>query len=195
MFSPYRISANNTKKRSKKALNTKFDDDSRHKADVKRPQMTSNDLKRLQLTLNENSKKTKTKNNSKVGSIQENNEVNVYYLDKILKNNDSEMELAMQITSNDKTVRMDTIQDLKEFNQQTSTTQAKKGEQLGSMMPAIKKAFNLMGDNIVELSVENESLNNQIGHYDEKWLQESKVKLLKENDDEKRADLLMSRMI
>ena len=36
------------------------------------------------------------------------------------------MELAMQIISNDKTVRNDTIQDLKEFNQQSLTTQAKK---------------------------------------------------------------------
>ena len=45
------------------------------------------------------------------------------------------------------------------------------------MMPAIKKTFNLMGDDIVELSVENESLKNQIGENDEKWLQESKVNL------------------
>ena len=104
------------------------------------------------------------------------------------------MELAMQNISNDKTVRNDTIQDLKDFNQHSLTTQAKKGKQLVSMMPAIEKAFNLMGDDIVELSVENESLKNQIGQYDEKWLQESKVKLLKEIDDEKRANLIMSRM-
>ena len=104
------------------------------------------------------------------------------------------MELALQIISNDKTVRNDTIQDLKECNQQSLTTQAKKGKQLVSMMPAIKKAFNLMGDDIVELSVENESLKNEIGEYDEKWLQESKAKLLKEIDDEKRANLIMLRM-
>ena len=48
------------------------------------------------------------------------------------------MELAMQIISNDNSVRNDTIQDLKEFNQQSLSTQAKKGEQLVSMMPAIK---------------------------------------------------------
>ena len=100
----------------------------------------------------------------------------------------------MQTISNDKTVRNDTIQDLKEFNQQSLTTQAKKGEQLVSMMPAIKKAFNLMGDDIVEYIVENESLKNQIGEYDEKWLQESKLKLLKEIDNEKRANLIMSRI-
>ena len=103
------------------------------------------------------------------------------------------MELAMQIISNDKTVRSDTIQDLKGFNQQSLTTQAKKREQLVSMMPANKKAFKLMGDNIVELSVENEPLKNHIGDYDEKWLQQSKAKLLKEVDDEKGANLKMSR--
>ena len=100
----------------------------------------------------------------------------------------------MQLSSNDKTVRNDTIQDLKDFNQQSLTTQAKKGEQLVSMLPAIKKAFNLMGDDIIELSTENDALKNKIGSYDERWLEESKAKLLKEIDDEKRAKIIMSRM-
>ena len=38
------------------------------------------------------------------------------------------MELAMQIIANDKTVRSDTVQDLKVFNSQSLTIQAKKGE-------------------------------------------------------------------
>ena len=67
------------------------------------------------------------------------------------------MDLAKQTFSTDKTVRNDTIQDLKDFNQQSLPTQAKKGEQLVSMMPAIKKAFNLMGDDIVELSTANDA--------------------------------------
>ena len=100
----------------------------------------------------------------------------------------------MQLSSNDKTVRNDTIQDLKDFNQQSLTTQAKKGEQLVSVMPAIKKAFILMGDDIIELSTENDALKNKIGSYDERWLEESKAKLLKEIDDEKRANIIMSRM-
>ena len=100
----------------------------------------------------------------------------------------------MQLSSNDKTVRNDSIQDLKEFNQQSLTTQAKKGEQLVSTMPAIKKAFNLLGDDIVELSTENDALKNKIGSCDEKWLEESKNKMLKQIDDEKRANLIMSRM-
>ena len=104
------------------------------------------------------------------------------------------MELAMQIISNDKTVRNDTIQDLQEFNQQSLTIQAKKGEQIVSMMPAIKKAFDLLGDDIINLSTGNDALKSKIGSYDEKWLKESKAKLLKQIDDEKRANLIMSRV-
>ena len=96
--------------------------------------------------------------------------------------------------STDKRVRNDIIQDLKEFNSQSLTTQAKKGEQLVSMLPAIKKAFDLLGDDIVDLSTKNEALKNQIGDYDEKWLEESKNRMLKQIDDEKRANLTMSRM-
>ena len=77
MFSPYRINPNNVKKRPKKA---KIDDNS----DLKRLQMTSNDLK---ATSNDNNKETKTKNNLKGGSVQENIEINEHYLDKIHKNN------------------------------------------------------------------------------------------------------------
>ena len=102
--------------------------------------------------------------------------------------------MAMQLISTDQTVRDNTIEDLKDFNSQSLSTKAKKGEQLVSMMPAIKKAFNLLGDDIVDLSTENDALKNKIGDYDEKWLQESKEKLLKDIDDKKRADLIMSRM-
>ena len=104
------------------------------------------------------------------------------------------MELAMQLGSSDKTVRNDTIQDLKDFNQQSPSTEAKKGEQLVSMKPAIKKAFNQLGDDIIELSVENDDLKNQIGDYDQKRLEESKAKPLKDINDEKRANLIMSRI-
>ena len=64
------------------------------------------------------------------------------------------MELATQIISNDRTVGSNTVQDLKEFYSQSLATQAKQGEQIVSMMPAIKKAFHLMGDDIVELARE-----------------------------------------
>ena len=73
MLSPYRINPNNVKKRSKKA---KIDDI----GDLKRPEMTSNDVK---TTSNESVKNKKNK--MKGGSIQEDVEINEHYLDKILK--------------------------------------------------------------------------------------------------------------
>ena len=42
------------------------------------------------------------------------------------------MDLAMQIISTDKTVRNDTIEDIKIFNSHSLPTRAKKGEQLVS---------------------------------------------------------------
>ena len=78
------------------------------------------------------------------------------------------MELAMQFFSNDQTVRSNTVQDLKDFNSQSLSTQAKTGGHLVSVMLAIKKAFDLMGDDIVELFTENDNLKNKMGTYDEK---------------------------
>ena len=113
--------------------------------------MTSNDLK-----TNTKSNK-KNKHVLKAGSVQENIEVNEHYLDEVLDNINISKDLAMQTISNDKTVRNETIQDLKDFNSQSLSTQAKKGEQLVSLTPVIKKALNMMGDNIVELSTENDA--------------------------------------
>ena len=62
------------------------------------------------------------------------------------------------------------------------------------MMPAIKKAFNLLGVDIVELSTENDALKNKIVSYDQQCLEESKAKLLKQISNEKTANLIMSRM-
>ena len=77
MLSPYRINPNNVKKRSKKP---KINDI----GDLKRPQMTSNDLK----TTSDEPVKNR-KNKLKGGSIQGNIEINEHYLDKILKNNNN----------------------------------------------------------------------------------------------------------
>ena len=73
----------------------------------------------------------------------------------------------MQIISADKTFRSNTVNDLKEFNNQSLATQGKKGEQLVSMMPVTKKAFDLLGDDIVDLSTENDASKNKFGFCDE----------------------------
>ena len=75
MLSPDRINQNNTKKQPKKA---KIDDNT----DLKRPQMTSNDLK---TTSNEPAKNKKNKLRGGGIALQENVEINEHYLDKVLK--------------------------------------------------------------------------------------------------------------
>ena len=51
-----------------------------------------------------------------------------------------------------------------------------------------------MGDNIVEISIENETLKNKIGSNDENWLEEFTAILSIQIDYNKRANLNMSRM-
>ena len=69
----------------------------------------------------------------------------------------------MQLFSNDNSVRNDTVRDIKDFNCKSLATQDKKGEQLVSLMSAIKKVFDLMGDEIVELTTQEETLKNEFG--------------------------------
>ena len=92
----------------------------------------------------------------------------------------------MQIISTDKTLKKNTVNDTKVLNNQILATHFKKREQLVSVMPAIKKAFDLMTDNIVDLSTENNALQKKIGSYDEKCFEKTKAKLLKQIDDEKK---------
>ena len=70
MVSPYRIQPNSSIKRAKKASKTNFDNNSHPESDVKRPQMTSNDLKTTQTNTESNKR---NKNFLKTGSIHENN--------------------------------------------------------------------------------------------------------------------------
>ena len=49
MLSPYRIQPNNTNKRTKKALNTNFDNNSHRNNNLEIPQMTSKNLNRVQM--------------------------------------------------------------------------------------------------------------------------------------------------
>ena len=102
---------------------------------------------------------------------------------KVLRKNNPQLDLAMQPISYDQTVRSDTVWDLKDINTQSLKTQNKKRKQLVSLMPAIKKALGLNDDDMVEISTKKGALENKKTSYDEKWLKESKTKLLKQIDD------------
>ena len=73
------------------------------------------------------------------------------------------MDLKLQFISNDETLRSKTIKDSEDSNSHSLYTQAQKREQLVAMMPSIKKAFNLLRDDLVELSTGNEALRKRIG--------------------------------
>ena len=86
MLSPYRINPSITNKRTKKASNGNFDNNSHHESNVKRLQMTSNDVKRPQ-SISESHhgvKPVKSKNKLRGGT---NIEINEHYLDEILHKN------------------------------------------------------------------------------------------------------------
>ena len=51
-----------------------------------------------------------------------------------------------------------------------------------------------MGEDIVEIHTKNETLKIKLGSYDEKRLEKSKLNLLKQIDDEKRTNLIISRL-
>ena len=73
MLSPYRIQPNNTIQRTKKTSNTNFDHNSHRELDVKKPQMTSNDVVKSETNTKSN---RKNKNNLKGGSVQKKTEIN-----------------------------------------------------------------------------------------------------------------------
>ena len=82
----------------------------------------------------------------------------------------------------------------KRFEQSIFNNTNQKSEQFVSTMPAVKKDFSLLGDNIIDIFAENDALKDKIGSHEQHWLEESKAKLLKHIDDEKRAKLIMSKM-
>ena len=129
MLSPYRIQPKNAKKRTKELSNTNFNNNPDRDHDSKRPQLTSNDFVKTDTNTESTNKRTSNTRNNNVliaGCVQENIESNDKYLDETLHNNKIEMDLAMQIISSVKTVRINTVKDLKEFLNQSSATEAKK---------------------------------------------------------------------
>lgn len=71
-----------------------------------------------------------------------------------------------------------TIQEIRDelidYRNQNMATQVKKGEDLIMNQVVYNKAFKMMGDEIFDLGMENETLREQIGDVDEKWLAEKK---------------------
>jgi hypothetical protein len=104
------------------------------------------------------------------------------------------MDLAIDIVKGDKVIREETKQVLKEYNEQSLQSQAKKGAQLTAMMPAIKRAFELVRDDNYELVVENNVLRDKIGDVNEEWLETSKKKLLENTGNDEKNKVFLERI-
>ena len=100
----------------------------------------------------------------------------------------------MQVISNYKILSSITVHFEKEFKSQSLAKQVKTAEQLVSMVSATEKAFDIMGDDMVELFTESEALKIKMCPYDRKWLGKSKTRLLRQFDDKKRTNLIRSKM-
>ena len=64
-------------------------------------------------------------------------------------------------------------------------TQLKGGEKLVAMFSAVKKGFNILGDEFFEMATENMILKRKETDIDQKWLIESGEKFLKKVSNEK----------
>ncbi len=61
-------------------------------------------------------------------------------------------------------------------------------------MPGLKKAFEMMRDDNFELVNENNVLKEKIGDIDDKWLQESKRKIVSNTEDAEKNKVLLVQM-
>jgi hypothetical protein len=83
------------------------------------------------------------------------------------------MSEILEYVKGQKNTKQKIREELVELNKQNVATQAKKAEKLTANL-VYNEAIKMMGDEIFDLGVENESLRDKIGEVDEKWLSESK---------------------
>ena len=85
-------------------------------------------------------------------------------------------------------------EELVELNKQNIATQAKKAQELTANQVVYFEAIKIMGDEVFDLGIENETLRDKIGEVDEKWLNESKNKLKLTYNDVRKNKFILDRM-
>jgi len=100
----------------------------------------------------------------------------------------------VEFLKSDPIVRQQIKADLIEYNKQGLVTQAKKGEELTAIVPVIKQAIQIMGDDIYELGIENEILRDKMGNVDEKWLSQTKVNIMSKTMIPEKNNYILNRM-
>ena len=86
------------------------------------------------------------------------------------------MDLAIQLASNCKKLGGETIQESEDYKSQPLQAQVIRGEELVALLPAIRKRYNSLEDEIMELTIGNIIMENRISEISEKRLEKSKEK-------------------
>ena len=72
------------------------------------------------------------------------------------------MELALQLASDDKLRREETLRGLKDYKSTSLLTQPKRGDDLVALLPANKKGIFILGDEIMKLDTENSAKEEEV---------------------------------
>ena len=84
--------------------------------------------------------------------------------------------------------------ELIELKKQNVSTQAIRAEELTANLVVYSKAIEMMGDEIFDLGIENETLREKLGDVDEKWLSETKQRNKLSYNDEAKKKFILERM-
>lgn len=82
------------------------------------------------------------------------------------------MTEVIEFVKNQPTTKDEVVKALTAYKSADLSTQAKTGEKLIAQVKVYEEAVQIMGDNIYELNVENDTLRNIIGNVDEKKVAE-----------------------
>ena len=85
-------------------------------------------------------------------------------------------------------------EELIELKKQNVSTQAKRAEELTANSIVYTQAIKMMGDEIFDLGIENETLREKLGDVDEKWLSETKQRNKLSYNDEAKKKFILERM-
>ena len=167
MLSPYRINPNNTNKRTKKAKNTIFDNNSSRDPDLK---VTSNDLK---TTSNE---PVKNKRNKLKGADPNNDNTTPgsILIEQAFSSN--EMGEFIESVKKDVNIQNEISKTIDKYTKESFSTRSQIGQNASIQSKIFKQAINIMGETISDMDVEIEQKDNKIQFLEDKiGIPDSKV--------------------
>ena len=64
------------------------------------------------------------------------------------------MDLAIQLSSNDKILREESMRELREYKTNSILTKSRRGEEIEAMFPAFEKRLSILGEEMIEVVTE-----------------------------------------